>query len=107
MKAKLKYKGKRIEFDVKKCEGIKKYTGLILDRKNALLFEFKKGTRKAIHSLFCPDFLAIWLDKENKVLEHRLILESRTIIKPEKKFFKLLEVPINEKYFDIIKLFLN
>ncbi|MFW6312173.1 MAG: hypothetical protein ACOC1K_08060 [Nanoarchaeota archaeon] len=107
MKLKIKKDGKTIEVkDVDKCEGIKKFTGLMFKSQgsNAKLFEFKK-TKQAIHSLFCPKFLAVWLDENNKVIEYEFIYSSRLTIKPDHKYSRLLEIPINKKYRKIIRKF--
>ena len=108
MKAKLKFKGKAIEIpDVIKAEGFKKFTGLMFNKEsNALLFEFNEGNNKAIHSLFCPDFLAIWLSN-GKIVEYKIITSGKFSIKPEKEFNKLLEIPLNSKYASVVKLFLD
>ncbi len=109
MKAKLNLKGKKIEIpDVKKVSGMKKFTGLMFKKPetNALLFSFNKQTKQAIHSLFCPDFLAIWLNN-NKIIEYKFITSQKLIIKPEKKFSHLLEIPLNKKYLEITKAFIN
>jgi hypothetical protein len=106
MKAKLKYKGKEIEIpDVEKVSGIGKYTGLMLKKENALLFEFEKG-RKAIHSLFCPDFLAIWLDG-SRIVDYQIITSAKLKIIPQENFNKLLEIPLNNKYSSVVEFFLR
>ena len=110
MKAMLNFKGKRIEIsNIKKCSGLKKYIGLMFKKPgtSALLFEFKKPTRQAIHSFFCPDFLAIWLDEKNKILEYKLVNSNQLLIKPTENFLRLLEIPVNEKYSKITELFLE
>ena len=109
MKAILKLKNKKIEIlGIKKCQGINQVIGLMFKQKgtNALLFEFKKPTNQAIHSFFCPCFLAIWLDEKNNVLEYRLIASKKTNIKPKKQFSKLLELPLNKNYNNIIQILL-
>ena len=73
----------------------------------ALLFDFKKVTSQAIHSLFCPNFLAIWLDENNKILEHKLVYPNKFRIKPKNKFKKLLEIPLNNKYLTVTKFFIE
>ncbi|MCX6748637.1 MAG: hypothetical protein NT076_03450 [Candidatus Pacearchaeota archaeon] len=87
------------------AEGMKKFTGLMFKKPdtNALLFE-ELGS---IHSFFCPDFLAIWLDDENKIVDYKLITSGKPNIKPDKPFAKLLEVPLNEKYSEVTKFFLD
>jgi len=111
MKAKLNYKGKKIEVkDIQKCQGLKKFTGLMFKKKEdakAMFFDFKIPGRKAIHSLFCPEFLALWIDDGGKIVEWKFVLGKSVSIKPKKKFSRLLEVPLNKKYFDVVRLFLE
>ena len=40
-----------------------------------------------------------------KITEYKLITKWNFSIKPEKNFNKLIEIPINEKYDEVIKLF--
>jgi len=108
MKAKLKYKNKTIIInDLKKVSELGKFFGLMFKSKNtgALLFEFEKGNR-AIHSFFCPVFLAIWIC-DGKIVQHRLVKPWVVSIKPRQDFDKLLEIPFNNKYSRIIGLFLD
>lgn len=108
MRAKLKFKGRRIEIkDMKKISGIEKYLGLMFKPKEtqALLFEFSRG-QKAIHSFFCKPFLAIWL-LEGKIVDSRLISPFQLSIKPKKEFDKLIEIPFNNKYSHVIRLFID
>jgi uncharacterized membrane protein (UPF0127 family) len=110
MKAKIKYKGKSIEIpDIKEANGIKKFIGLMFKSKktDALLFTFGRETRQAIHSFFCKDFLAIWLDKRGKVLQYKMVTPNQPFIKPSENFSKLLEIPLNNKYKKIIRFFLE
>ena len=107
MKVKLNFKGRKIEFNAEKAEGIKKYTGLMfkpLDT-SALLFDFK-SSEQAIHSFFCPDFLAVWI-KEGRIIDYKFITPNRPYIKPKEKFSQLLEIPINSEYSQIINIFLE
>ena len=109
MKAKINFNGKLIEIpDIIEVKGIKKYTGLMFKGKNtnALLFDFKEPGKKAIHSLFCNDFLAVWLN-EGKIVDYKLINSIKLLIKPENEFTHLLEIPVNEKYSSIISNFIK
>ena len=108
MLAKLKLGNKLVEIpDIEPASGIKRFTGLMFKPKetNALLFSFDKPTKTPIHSLFCKDFLAIWLDENNKIIEYKMINSVKLSIKPTKDFVKLLEIPLNDKYCSIIKIF--
>ncbi|MBD3247153.1 hypothetical protein GF378_00860 [Candidatus Pacearchaeota archaeon] len=72
-------------------------------RKNAkaLLFEMKNPM--AIHSFFVFfPFIAIWLDKNNNVIDTKKVRPFKFHIKPKKKFSKLVEIPINNRYKEII-----
>ena len=105
MKAKLKFKGRIIEIqNIKKVSYIGKITGLMFKKKetNALLFEFSKPVRKGIHSFFCKDFLAIWLNN-GKIVEYKFIDKWQFSIKPRENFDKLIEIPINKKYREVIE----
>ena len=88
--------------DVEKVSEFGKFMGLMFRRKEkarALLFVFDKPIRMAIHSfyVFFP-FVAVWLDDKNRIMEKQLVKPFRLYIKPKKRFYKLLEVPINKKY---------
>ena len=105
MIAKLTYKNKIIEIpNIEKVSGFKKFTGLMFkpQNNNPLLFEFPESTKQAIHSLFCPYFLAIWLDKENKVIDYKIISPNQFIIKPKQEFAKLIEIPINKQNSEVV-----
>jgi len=107
MRAKIKINGKEIVIEnIKKVSAVGKFTGLMF-RKNsqALLFKFSEG-RKAIHSLFCHPFVAVWI-LEGKVVEYKIIDSWKFSIKPEKDFDTLLEVPLNDKYKHLLDFFVD
>ncbi len=103
----LRYKKKTINLEVHKVSEFKKGIGLMFSRRKKakiLLFEFKKPTKLKIHSLFVSfPFLAIWLDKRNSILEKKIIKPWQIAIKPKKYFYKLIEIPINNKNRKILK----
>lgn len=100
-----KLKGKKI--DVEECNSAwSKFIGLMFCRReNAkiLLFAFKKYVKIPIHSFFCDEFVAVWLDGKNKIIEIRKITPWKFSIKPKKEFAKLIEIPINERNEKLIK----
>ena len=104
MKARLNFKGKKLEFEVEKVTGFKKILGLMFKKSDAkaLLFEFDKEVLMSIHSFFCPDFVAIWLN-QGKIIDHQVIIENKLNIKPKKKFDKLIEIPLNEQNSEVVK----
>ena len=97
------YKKEKINIDVKKLKRLEMVRGLMFTKKQkaqALLFE----PACSIHSFFVRfDFLAVWLDKNNKVLQIEKVKPYRFCISMKKKAAKLLEIPINNKYKDILK----
>tara|TARA_Y100000310_G_scaffold345413_1_gene464714 strand:- start:22846 stop:23190 length:345 start_codon:yes stop_codon:yes gene_type:complete len=99
------YKGRKIDIVVKKVEGSERISGLMFSQgRENLLFEFVKGGRNAIHSCFVFfDFIAIWLDSENNVIEWKVVKPFRVSIKPKREFRKLVEVPLNSKGREILR----
>ncbi|MEM4271151.1 MAG: hypothetical protein QXO70_03605 [Candidatus Pacearchaeota archaeon] len=107
MKIKLKLRKKAFKIEAKECRGIQKLIGLMFSRqKNAVarIFKFKKPTKITIHSLFCPNFLAIWL-KNKQIPAYTFVKTTRIFIKPSSEFDCLVEIPINKKYENITKHF--
>ncbi|MFH1607863.1 MAG: hypothetical protein ABIA78_01905 [archaeon] len=107
MGLRINYKNNEFDLDVKKVSELGKISGLMFCRREnarTLLFEFNKSTRMAIHSwfVFFP-FIAIWLDDKNQVVEIKKITSWRSYIVPKRKFSKLIEIPCNEKYEELIK----
>jgi len=105
----LKNGSRKIEIPlVKKVSEIGKVRGLMFRRREnakALLFGFRKKTNLKIHScfMFFP-FLAVWLDKDNKILDKKIIKPWKISISPSvKSYFKLLEIPLNKFYLPKVK----
>lgn len=97
---------KKLKINVKKCNSLQKISGLMFKSKKtpALLFEFSKKTKMAIHSFFVFfPFYAIWLDENNKIIKIKKVKPFTFHVKPTKPFSKLLEIPINNRYKEIIK----
>jgi uncharacterized membrane protein (UPF0127 family) len=101
-KVSFKYHGKKIWVLAKRCNFLGRAKGLMFTRRKkakALLFEFQRPVNFRIHSLFVFfPFVAIWLDKRNRVIEIKQIKPFLFSIKSKKSYFKLLEIPLNEKY---------
>lgn len=99
------YKGKKLKIDVRKC-GFFSF-GLMFRSRNTMscLFEFKKDSKFKISSLFVFfDFIAIWLDDENKIIGIERVTPFTFSVKNRKPFRKLIEIPFNKKYENLIKL---
>ena len=75
---------------------------------NNLLLEFKKESKMSIHSFFVSfPFLVIWLDKKNNVLGFKFVKPFRFKITSRKPFYKLVEVPLNNRNKKIINYFVG
>jgi len=103
----MKIKGKEIE--VQKCNTLfSKIRGLMFrDKEKApaiLLFDFKKPRRLKIHSFFCHKFFAVWLDEKNKIIDMKVVKPWRLSISSRKQYSKLVEIPINKRYKEIIQI---
>lgn len=101
------YNGERVLIEVKECGSLGKVIGLMFSRReNAdnLLFDFKKPVGINIHSFFCPEFVAVWIDENNKIVGVKMVKPFRMSVKPQKSFVKLIEIPVNEKNMKIIAL---
>lgn len=95
----LKYGKRKISIKVKKVSFLGKYLGLMFrsNKTKCLLFEFTKYGKWGIHSFFVFfPFLAVWLDEKNNVLEWRVVRPFKLLIKPRKKFIKLVEIPLSD-----------
>jgi uncharacterized membrane protein (UPF0127 family) len=104
----MKIKIKDLFLDVKKCNGLHRVKGLMFSRKEkakALLFDFNKPRREAIHSLFVFfPFVVAWLDSKGKVIVIRKVKPFTLSVSIKKSYSKLIEIPINKKYSNIVKL---
>ena len=101
---------KKIKINLKKTGLFTRGSGLMFRTKNTdnLLFEFGKDVRISITSFFVFfPFLAIWLDKNNNVVDKKIVKPFILSIKPRNKFRKIIEVPLRENTEDIIKFFLG
>jgi uncharacterized membrane protein (UPF0127 family) len=103
IKMKIKYKEKNLEIkDVKILSKFGKGIGLMFHaRENcpAMLFEFNKPVNMKIHSLFVFfPFVGVWMNDKDKIIEIKVIRPWKISFSPEKKFNKLLEIPVNKKY---------
>lgn len=71
-----------------------------------LLFSYSIPHRMAIFSYCIPfEFLAVWIDQDNLVIESKIVRRNTSSVVPRKKFVKLLEIPCTEKYQKIIDFF--
>ena len=97
-------KGKSIEIGLKKVSELGKYAGLMFKSRNTeiLLFEFKR--KLSIHSFFVFfNFLAVWLDEKNKVIEINFVKPFLPSVNSPNKAKKLIEIPFNDDNKNLIK----
>lgn len=95
------YRNKKINLNVKKVNWLNP-RGLMFRRQEnapALLFEFEKPVRLAIHSwfVFFP-FWAVWLDDKNRLIEEKIVKPWSFRVVPKQNFHKLVEIPFNKRY---------
>lgn len=106
---KIFFKGNTILINAENCNFLKKFVGLMFSRRQKakiLLFEFKKAQKIAIHSFFVfYPFLAIWTDKDGKIVDLKRVYSFNPYVSPKKKCFNLIEIPINSKNKNILSLF--
>lgn len=96
---------KNLKVNVRKCGYFN--PGLMFRTKNTspCLFEFKKPVKFKITSLFVFfDFIAVWMDKNNKIIEIKKIKPFTWSRTAKKSFFKILEIPVSLKYKRALKL---
>lgn len=112
MKINVSHKGKRVSIPVKNTGFFRKGLGLTFRTKNTdnLLFDFGKyvtwqGTLTSLFVFF--PFLAIWIDDKNKVIDYKIVKPFLFSIKQSKRFCKIVEIPLNERNFSILKKFVN
>ncbi|MEK6891123.1 MAG: hypothetical protein AABX03_03205 [Nanoarchaeota archaeon] len=93
--------------NIEKTRIFGKFKGLMFNKKNnskALLFENSKS--QGIHSFFVFfDFLCVWLDKDNDVIDFRIVKPFNPYVKTDRYFDKILEIPKNSFYKETIDMF--
>jgi len=101
------YKKKRIKIIAEDCNILQKFIGLMFSSKNKakiLLFNFKRRQGIRIHSFFVfYPFVAVWLDKKNKVVDLKIVKPFTFCVSPKRKCLKLVEIPMSHQYKKIIK----
>ena len=102
------FRNKKIKINVKKVSRVGKSIGLMFSsrkRAKALLFGFKNPKKTSIHSFFVFfSFLAVWLDKKNKVVDLKRVSPFRFHVSSRKSYSRLLEIPFNNRYKRILKI---
>jgi len=102
-----KFRRKKLKLSVTKTNFFRRFFGLMFRTKNtgSLLFEFGRDVNFSIHSFFVFfSFLIIFLDSKNNVLNYDII-KPFSFFKPEVKYRKFIEIPLNEQNEHIINKF--
>ena len=110
MRIKINHKGKKIGIDVKNTNLWTRGLGLMFrtQKTNNLLFDFSEDKNLSLTGLFVFfDFLILWLDKDNNVLEWRIGKPFEFSIKTKKKFRRIVEIPVDVKNMKIIEFFVG
>ena len=105
---KINFSRKQIEIPVKKVGFFGKISGLMFRTRQTenLLFDFETATRMSFHSFFVFfDFLIIWLDEKNNVIDYEICRPFRARISTGKSFKKVVEVPLNRNNAKILRFF--
>ena len=77
-------------------KNLKEAKGLMFKKNpEPLVFVLNKEKKIAINSLFCKvDFMALWFDKDEKLIDAKLIKPGQLKILPKKSFKTLVEIPM-------------
>lgn len=112
MKVSVFLKGKSISIPVKRAGFFRRGLGLTFRTRNtsSLLFDFEKyvtwqGTLTSFFVFF--PFLAIWLDDKNRVIDSKIVKPFIFSIRSKRKFYKIVEIPINLDNMYILKKFVS
>jgi uncharacterized membrane protein (UPF0127 family) len=104
----IRYKKKKVKVIAEDCNWLKKFTGLMFSRREKakiLLFRMKGKGKITIHSFFVfYSFVAVWLDEKNKVVDLKVVKSFVPYVSHKNKADKLVEIPINKRYDDILTL---
>lgn len=110
MRFSFSFKNKDLILEVNKTNFFTQFSGLMFrtSRTKNLLFEYSKDVCVGVHSYFVFNkFLIIWFDEYNRVLGQEIVKPFRTFVKPNFKFRKFVEVPINRDTLDFVRFFVG
>jgi len=98
----LHYKKKKIELEVRELNFFERGRGLTFRKREnarALLFDLNGKYKDCLTSFFVFfDFLAIWLDEKNNILEIKKVKPWTFYVNSRTKWSKIVEIPINLQY---------
>ncbi len=107
----IKYKKRKIEIKkYKTVSWLGKFSGLMFRTNETpiLEFSFKNDVEMAIHSYFVFfTFIAVWVDSDDKAFQVDIVKPFTSLVKPQKHFRKLIEIPFNSENRRIIEFFVG
>lgn len=107
----LTYHKKKITIPAQRCSFFGKFWGLMFSRKSSaplLLFDFRRSVAMGIHSYFVfYDFLAIWIDEKNTVVQVDRVKPWTSYLKPRKRYHMLIEIPMHKRYKKYVDFFMK
>ena len=106
MKLKINLGGKKLIIDnVIETTFWLKFKGLMFrSKEKAPILLFNISRKEAIHSYFVFfKFLILWLDKDNNVVDWKVVKPFSLYEKSSHHFSKIIEIPISRRYFNIVK----
>lgn len=105
-KLRVGFGNKLFEVEARELRELEMFLGLMFRTKNTRNLVFEKRGRWGIHSFFVFfDFLALWLDKNNEVIEYKIVKPFTPYVAPSREFARLVEIPLNEENREIVGLF--
>jgi len=101
----VKVGGRSLSVDAVSVGAFGKFRGLMFRRRQkAPMLLFETGERFSIHSVFVFfDFLVLWLNDENTVVDYKIVKPFSLYENSDKKFSKILEIPVSKQYYDKVK----
>jgi uncharacterized membrane protein (UPF0127 family) len=98
--------GKKLSVEAVNTGFFQRFTGLMFKSKEkSQILLFDNADNYAIHSFFVFfDFLILWLDDKNKVVEWRIVKPFSVYEKSKKQFSRIIEIPINRRYYGIVNV---
>ncbi|MEK6888785.1 MAG: hypothetical protein AABW80_01620 [Nanoarchaeota archaeon] len=103
----VRFKTKGIEISARKVKWWEKGLGLMFRTRKTenLLFEFPRYGFWPMHSIFVFfNFLMVWLDSKNNIVDVRMVRPFTSVIVPKKSFKKIVELPFNKRNKGVIDL---
>ena len=104
------HNGRKFYLEAEECKRANWGLGLMFKTRKTspLIFNFNKKVDWTLTSLFVFfPFLALWLDDKNNVVEMRVVKPFTFGIISKKPFYRLLEIPINGKNRELVKIIVD